>query len=46
VPRLWPTRTMREGGMPAVCTAQLMAASASRMSPCSVGLPVLRPKPR
>ena len=46
VPRLCPTSTMREAGMPAVWTAQLMAARASAMRPASVGVPVERPKPR
>lgn len=46
VPRLWPSRTMRLAGMSATSMAQLMAVAASRISPFSVGEPVLRPKPR
>lgn len=46
VPRDWPRRTMRSGGILAVCITQLTIAVPSAMRPASEGEPVECPNPR
>ena len=46
VPRLWPSKTIRDGGILATSMAQFTAATPSAMRPASLGSPVELPKPR
>lgn len=46
VPRLWPRRTIWDGGICATCITQSATAVPSVIRPVSLGEPVEWPKPR